>query len=154
MDDGELVTAHYEACWRQSKGRYNRWIEGRLHPSARRFYIVVAATEFCLMSGLPSLLEETRFTLAETADAYDAFGLDAHARAVRELRAVVNDETLSRDPGERDQQLLNDVEMPTAEIDRLNRLFPMAQAATADVYQRLAAFVRQHPEVFPAAAST
>src|SRR3954468_9805559 len=118
MDDVELVTAYYAACWRQSKGRYNRWIEGRRPPSARRFYIVVAATEFFLMSGLPSLLEETLFTLAETADAYDAFGLDAHARAVRELRAVVNDEALSRDRKERDAQL-NDVEMPASEIDRL-----------------------------------
>ena len=148
MDDIELVTAHYEGCWRQSRGRYNRWIDGRLHPLARRFYIVVAATDRCLMSGVSSLLEDVRFTLAETADAYDFFGLDAHARAVRELRALVNDEALSRDWKERDRQLLNEVEMPSSEIDRLNDLFPSDET---EVYPRLAAFVRQHPEVFPEA---
>ena len=142
--DVELVNATYDRCWAASKGPFNSWIDGRLHPLARRFYIVVSALEVCLQDGVPTLLEEVRFGLAETADAFESFGFEAHAHAVRELNALVDDRRLSRDRRERQKQL-NDVDMPTAEVDRLNRLFPHDED---EVWRRLATVVREHPEAF------
>ena len=143
--DVDLVTAAYQWCWQQSKGRYNRWIDGRLDPLARRFYVVVNATERCLMSGIGSLLEDARFSLAETADAFSAFGFDAHARAVKALNDLVDDRLLSRDPRVRDRQLLNEVILAPADGERLNRLFPNDES---EIWHRLAAFVREHPRTF------
>jgi hypothetical protein len=149
-DDVQLVTDTYERCRQQSRGRYTSWIEGRLHPLARRFYIAVNATERCLMDGVPSLLEESRFTLAETAEAYESFGFPRHAAVVRELAALVDDSKLSHDRRERARELL-DVEISMADVDRLNRQFPISEAEETAVWRALAVIIREHPEAFPAA---
>ena len=147
MDDIDLVTLAYDRCWQRSRGRYNSWIDGRLDPLARRFYIVVNATERCLMGGPPSLLEDPGFSLAETADAFASFGFAAHAHVVRELNALVDDRLLSRDRRQRSAQL-NDITIPPADIDRLNRLFPKDEDR---VWRLLADVIRRHPDAFPAA---
>jgi hypothetical protein len=150
LDDVQLVTDTYEQCWQQSRGRYNSWIEGRLDPLARRFYIVVNATERCLMDGVPSLLGESRFTLAETAEAYESFGFSRHAAVIRELAGLVDDTKLSRDRRERARQV-NEVEISSADTDRLNQRFPMSQAEENEVWRGLAKVIREHPERFAAA---
>ena len=143
--DVDLVTAAYDWCWQQSRARYNRWVNGPLHPLARRFYLVVNAAERYLDGGVGALLRDVRFSLAETADAFSSFGFDAHAHAVRALNELVDDRLLSRDPRERDRQLLNEVILSSAEIRRLDRLFPSDET---EVWRRLAAVVREHPEAF------
>jgi hypothetical protein len=150
VDDVQLVTGTYELCWQRSRGRYNSWIDGRLHRLARRFYIVVNATERCLMDGVPSLLEESHFSLAETAEAYESFRFSRHAAAIRELAELVDDTRLSRDRRERLTQL-NEVEIPSAVTDRLNKRFPMSQAEESEVWRVLAKKIREHPEAFSAA---
>jgi hypothetical protein len=146
MDDVQLVTETYEKCWQRSRGRYNTWIEGRLHPLARRFYIVVNATERALMDGLPSILADSRFGLAETVEAYDSFGLAEHAAAVRELAGLIDDTKLSRDRRARAGELA-DMHISPADVDRLNRQFPSSDED--EVWRRLAQVIREHPEAFP-----
>ena len=147
MDDVQLVTDAYRRCWQQSRERHDSWIDGRLDPLARRFYIVVSATERCLAGGVASLLEERRFTLAETAEAFGSFGLDRHAAAVRELAALVGIHELARARRERGRDL-NAVELSAADADWLNREFPMSQADEDQVWRALADAIRGRPDVF------
>ena len=102
------------------------------------------------MDGVPSLLEESRFTLGETAEAYESFGFSRHAAVMRELAALVDDSKLSRDRRERARQL-NEVEISTADVDRLNDGFPMSQAEENEVWRELAKTIREHPDAFAAA---
>lgn len=142
-DNVRMVTDAYERCWQHSRGRYNKWNDGRLSPLARRFYVALYAVERYLMGGVPSLLEDPRFTLTETTDSLESFGLTAHAAAIRELRQSVDETALSSDRRERAGQLPH---LPLPDIDRLNALFPHDEG---DVYARLAAAVREHPDQFP-----
>ena len=103
------------------------------------------------MDGVPSLLEESRFTLAETAEAYESFGFSRHAAVVSELAALVDETKLSRDRRERARQL-NEVEISSTDTDRLNQRFPMSQTDENEVWRRLAKFVREHPEALAPAA--
>ena len=151
MDDVQLVTETYEQCRQRSRGRYDAWIENRLHPLARRLYVVVNATERCLMDGVPSLLDETRFTLAKTAEAYESFGFSRHAAVVRELGGLVDETKLSRDRRGRARQL-HEIDISPADTDRLNQRFPMSQADENEVWRGLAQVIREHPEAFTAAA--
>jgi hypothetical protein len=110
----------------------------------------VNATERCLMGGVPSLLDESRFTLAETAEAYESFGLSRHAAAVRELAELVDDTKLPRDRRERARRV-REVEVPPSDVDRLNKRFPTSQADENEVWGRLAETIRAYPDAFPAA---
>src|SRR5688572_20824856 len=144
-EDLELVTKTYDACWERSRGPYNKWIEGRLHPLARRFYIVVNATERALAGGISGVLDDVRFTLAETIEAFEWFGLDRHAAAVRALAATVDERALSRNHRERDRQLMESAK--SGAWQDLSPEFPTSAEEHA-VWRLLAQFIRNHPEAF------
>jgi hypothetical protein len=92
-DDVELVTRLFKRCWQKSKGRYNKWILGKISPSEFTFYLAPNALERTLMGGALNIVDQddrfrdpaTCFTLAATAEAFETLGCPAPAAAIREL---------------------------------------------------------------------
>lgn len=101
------------------------------------------------MGGVPSLLADRRFTLAETAEAYESFRFADHAAVVRELAALVNESNIPCDRCEHSPRI-NHAKVSAAETDRLNKRFPMSKADENEVWRRLATIVREQPQAFAA----
>ena len=96
-EDADLVDRAYEACWQQSRGRYNKWVDGCLDPTSLRFYLAMNAITRDLNSGISDLLEDVRFGLDESIGALESLGFDTAAQSVRELKQMSSHLLLSED---------------------------------------------------------
>ncbi|HEY0009475.1 MAG TPA: hypothetical protein VGB55_12175 [Tepidisphaeraceae bacterium] len=143
--DADLVDRAYEACWLQSRGRYNKWVDGCLDPISRRFYVAMNAITRGMNGGITDLLHEVRFELEESISALESFGLFSEAKAVRELKQLSAHLVLSKDQRQRDLQIA-DVEISEADLRRLNKPFVVDEQDR--IYRCLAEVVQSHPKSF------
>ena len=157
-DDVELVTRLYERCWQKSKGRYNKWIPGKLNRSEFTFYLVLNAHERTMMDGALAIVDHddrfrdpaTGFTLAATADAFQVLGCPAQAAAIRELARIFPNGEVPTDREWLDAYMTRAGERDPDVLDRVHALFYEDDSSKVEdqVYARLAQFARQHPEDF------
>ncbi len=146
--DTDLVSYVYHQCALRSKD-FDKWVEGGLHPIARRLYIVVAATDNIFQNGILFLVvEEERFELLETADAFESFGFTTLAQAIRDLNKRIGQPHLSTNRHERLRQV-DGMNFSVVDHHQLNDVF-FSHGEDA-IYRVLAKVIRQHPEAFPPA---